>query len=204
MDTPTLTLDPPVARTSLTRGCLALNASYEPLTVIDAKRAIRLVMEGRAEIVEVEGTSVIRSAGHTMGYPIVIRLSRYVNVPRNFRKSVTNHFLFSRDDYRCLYCGRHRMELKPREFLTRDHIVPQSRFNNRSEANQWENVATACNTCNHRKADKTPKEAGMNLLRPASEPHFVKLVWAVRKLTPLQRKYIAMFYGEDIAEALSE
>ena len=61
--------------------------------------------------------------------PTVIRLVRYVHVPRKFRRQVTNTFLFARDGYRCMYCGRHRQDLKGREFLTRDHVTPLSRGN---------------------------------------------------------------------------
>lgn len=178
--------------------CLALNASYEPLAVIPASRAIRLVLDGKAEILEVDGTRLFRSESERMRCPSVIRLVRYVHVPRRFRRGVTNTFLFARDSYRCQYCGRHRQELGRRESLTRDHVVPQSR----GGANTWENCVTACSTCNHRKADRTPAEAGMKLLSVPTEPHFVRIVWAVRRLTPLQRKYVVQFFGQGVLDAL--
>lgn len=186
------------------KSCLALNASYEPLAMMPLKRAIRLVTEGRAEVVEVDDTRIIRSVNAEVPCPAVIRLVKYVHVPRKFRKAVSNVFLFSRDRHRCAYCGRHESELRPREFLTRDHIIPQSRFANREDANTWQNCVTACVTCNIKKADRTPEEAGMTLLTTPTEPHFVLLVWSVRRLTPLQRKYIAQFYGEDVVQALDE
>src|SRR5690606_14377233 len=186
------------ARPTRSRGCLALNASYEPLTLIPCQRAIRLIVDQKAEIVEADDTRVIRSAGVTLPWPSVIRLVRYVNVPRRYRRRVTNTFLFGRDERTCQYCGRHESELRVREFLTRDHVIPQSRGGD----NSWTNCVTACSTCNNRKADQTPEEAGMTLLRKPTEPHHVLLVWAVRRLTPLQRKYIRMFYGEDVLRAL--
>lgn len=185
-------------RINLNRGCLALNASYEPLTVLSQTRAIRLVLEGRAEILERDGTKVVRSESEEIPCPAVIRLSKYVHVPRRFRRTVSNTFLFARDQATCQYCGRSKEELGHREFLTRDHVVPVSR----GGENSWENCVTACRRCNARKADRTPEEAGMRLLHPPTEPHFVKLVWTVRKLTPLQKKWVTRFFGSDIAEML--
>ena len=187
---------------STNRGCLTLNASYEPLVVLPVQRAVRLVLDGRAELVEAHGTRVIRSAGREMPLPAVIRLVRFVYVPRRMRRGVTNTILFARDGYTCAYCGRHRDALRSREFLTRDHVLPQSRFARRAEANTWENCVTACGTCNHRKADRTPQEAGMALRIVPAEPHFVHLEWSVRRLTPLQRKYVVQFFGTDVADAL--
>lgn len=186
------------------RSCLALNASYEPLTMLSLKRAIRLVNEGRAEVIEVDDTRIVRSVSAAMPCPVVIRLVRYVHVPRRFRTRVSNIILFSRDHETCQYCGRHRRELRTREFLTRDHVIPQSRFENRDDANTWTNCVTACSTCNHRKADRTPEEADMKLLSSPTEPHFVRLVWALRTLTPLQRRYVTQFYGEDVVRVLEQ
>jgi 5-methylcytosine-specific restriction endonuclease McrA len=184
------------------RGCLTLNASYEPLVMLPVQRAVRLVMDGRAELVEAHGTRVVRSAGREMPLPAVIRLVRFVYVPRRMRRGVTNTILFARDGYACAYCGRPRDALRSREFLTRDHVLPQSRFVRRAEANTWDNCVTACSTCNHRKADRTPQEAGMALRVTPAEPHFVHLEWSVRRLTALQRKYVAQFFGTDVADAL--
>jgi 5-methylcytosine-specific restriction endonuclease McrA len=184
------------------RGCLTLNASYEPLVVLPVQRAVRLVMDGRAELVEAHGTRVIRSAGREMPVPAVIRLVRFVYVPRRMRRGVTNTILFARDGYTCAYCGRHRDALRGREFLTRDHVLPQSRFARRAEANTWENCVTACSACNNRKANRTPDQAGMALRVKPAEPQFVHLEWAVRRLTPLQRKYVVQFFGTEVADAL--
>jgi 5-methylcytosine-specific restriction endonuclease McrA len=108
-------------------GCLALNASFEPLTLVPLHRAVRLVLEEKAEIVEADQGRAFRSERTTLPFPVVIRLVRYVHVPRRFRRQVTNTFLFARDSYTCQYCGRHQRELRGREFLTRDHILPVSR-----------------------------------------------------------------------------
>ena len=90
--------------------CLALNASFEPLTMVPVRRALRLVIEGKAEIVESDGGDVVRSERLTLPKPAIIRLVKFVHVPRRFRRQVTNTFLFARDSYRCQYCHRGQLE----------------------------------------------------------------------------------------------
>ncbi len=181
-------------------GCLALNASFEPLTIIPARRAVRLVLDGKAEILEKDGTRRFRSETRIVPCPAVIRLVRYVHVPRRFRRQVTNTFLFARDEYSCQYCGKHKKELRGRQFLTRDHIVPLSRGGD----NTWENVVTSCSPCNNRKGDRLPREVGLKLLNEPGQPNYVHLVWMVRRVTGAQAKYIRMFYGEGALDVVSQ
>lgn len=179
-------------------ACLALNASFEPLTLVPARRAVRLVLDRKAEVLEVDEVKRFRSERDDLPCPTVIRLVSFIHVPRRFRRQVTNTFLFARDDYLCQYCGRHRRELRGRQFLTRDHVVPVSR----GGENSWENVVTACSTCNNRKGDRTPEESRMPLLCRPGEPNHVHLVWAVRRVTEQQARYIEMFYGEEALRVL--
>ena len=179
-------------------GCLALNASFEPLTMVPMRRALRLVIDGKAEIVEAESGKLVHSERLTMPRPAVIRLKAFVHVPRRFRRQVTNTFLFARDHYRCQYCGRTTAELRPRESLTRDHLIPLSR----GGTNEWTNVVTACSSCNTRKANRMPSEIGMHPMHAPVEPHFVHLSWAVRRLTPTQARYIRLFYGPEVLHQL--
>jgi 5-methylcytosine-specific restriction endonuclease McrA len=175
-------------------GCLALNASFEPLTLVPMRRALRLVLDGKAEIVEADDGKIVRSEKRAFPRPVVIRLTKFIHVPRRFRRQVTNTFLFARDGYRCQYCGRTQVELKPREQLTRDHLIPLSR----GGLNEWTNVVTACSPCNTRKGNRMPHDIGMVPLATPVEPHFVHLSWAVRKLTPKQAQYIKVFYGDEL------
>ena len=181
-------------------GCLALNASFEPLTLVPARRAVRLVLDGKAEILEVEGSRRFRSEKSEVPCPSVIRLVRYVHVPRRFRRQVTNTFLFARDDYSCQYCGRHRSELRGRHFLTRDHVIPLSR----GGLNSWKNVVTCCSRCNNRQGGNLPSEVGLTLLTKPGEPNYVHLVWAVRSVTAPQKKYIRMFYGKGTLDVVTQ
>jgi 5-methylcytosine-specific restriction endonuclease McrA len=177
--------------------CLALNASFEPLTMVPVRRALRLVIDGKAEIVEAEGR-LVRSERLAIPRPAVIRLVKFIHVPRKFRRQVTNTFLFARDRYSCQFCGRSQALLRHRECLTRDHLVPLSR----GGTNAWTNVVTACSTCNARKGNHLPEEVGMHPLHPPMEPHFVHLAWAVRRLTPIQARYIRLFYGQQVLAEL--
>ena len=195
---PRWTSYPQMEKRSPTMGCLALNASFEPLTLVPPRRAIRLVLDRKAEILEVDRARRFRSEREEIPWPTVIRLVRFVHVPRRFRRQVTNTFLFARDNYSCQYCGRHRRELRGRQFLTRDHVLPVSR----GGENHWTNVVTACSPCNNRKGNLTPAEARMPLLSDPGEPNYVHLVWAVRRVTPPQARYIKLFYGEEVLQAV--
>lgn len=167
--------------------------------MVPVRRALRLVIDGKAEIVETDGGGIVRSVNLSVPRPAVIRLVRFIHVPRRFRRQVTNTFLFARDEYSCQFCGRSQHELRFRECLTRDHLVPLSR----GGTNEWTNVVTACSSCNTRKGNRLPEECGMEPLRLPYEPHFVHLSWAVRRLTPVQAKYIRLFYGEATLRELS-
>ena len=180
-------------------GCLALNASFEPLTIVPSRRAVRLVLDGKAEMLERDGDKRFRSESRVVPCPSVIRLVSFVHVPRRFRRQVTNTFLFARDRYSCQYCGKHRRELRGREFLTRDHVIPLSR----GGTNTWDNVVTSCSPCNCRKGNRLPAEAGLRILTEPREPDYVHLVWVVRRVTETQARYVRMFYGEDALTALT-
>src|SRR4026209_1875227 len=103
--------------------------------MVPMRRALRLVIDGKAEIIEAEQDRVVRSEHLALPRPAVIRLTKFIHVPRRFRRQVTNTFLFARDNYTCQYCGRSITELKPRHALTRDHVVPLSR----GGTNDWRN-----------------------------------------------------------------
>jgi 5-methylcytosine-specific restriction endonuclease McrA len=130
---------------------LVLNASYEPLNVTTVRRASVLVFKGKAELIE-ELDRRLHSASDTYPWPHVIRLVQYVRVPRAVQRKISRRALFARDGWRCVYCGNGGR-------LTLDHVVPRSR----GGQSVWENVVTACATCNHRKGNRTLEEARMEL-----------------------------------------
>jgi 5-methylcytosine-specific restriction endonuclease McrA len=133
---------------------LVLNASYEPLNITSWRRAMVMVLKGKAEGVEHDPERAVRP---DLLLPTVIRLRQFVRVP--YRPlPLTRRNVFQRDGHRCQYCGT------TREPLSIDHVLPRSR----GGADSWDNVTTACLSCNVRKGNRTPREAGMPLHR---EPH---------------------------------
>ena len=137
---------------------LVLNQSYEPLTVCRARRAVVLIYQGKAELLE-DGVGVVHSIDQTIPLPSVIRLGRLVRRPYRERR-LNRHEIFDRDGYTCQYCGQ-----KGRQ-LTLDHVIPRYRGGEHS----WENLVSACVACNRRKAGLTPKEANMKLLKTPGPP----------------------------------
>lgn len=143
----------------LHESVLTLNANFEPLHVCNTKRALMLVLTGKAEIV-LNGRGVIRSSNDEFELPSVIRLGHMVKRPRP-RIALSKREILRRDEYTCQYCGA-----KPR-FLTIDHVVPRHMGGNHS----WENLVAACMPCNRRKGGKTLENANMPLRRVPTEPH---------------------------------
>jgi 5-methylcytosine-specific restriction endonuclease McrA len=134
------------------RRVLLLNSTFEPLTALPLRRAIVLVVCGKAEVVHGDPTgSVVHSAAASVLVPSVIRLSSYVRVPYRARVPLTRAGLMHRDRFRCAYCAA-RAE-------TIDHVVPRSR----GGAHSWQNCVASCARCNHRKADKLLSELGWRL-----------------------------------------
>lgn len=137
---------------------LVLNQNYEPLNVCNARRALLLIHGGKAEVLE-NGRGHIRTPSLAFPRPSVIRLVYLIKRPRP-RVRLTRREVFIRDHFSCQYCG-----LKTRD-LTLDHIVPRHRGGQHS----WENLVSACRSCNHRKGGKLLADARMSLRRLPFEP----------------------------------
>ncbi len=137
---------------------LVLNANYEPLDVCSVRRALGLLVTGKAHLI-LNGRGEVRSVSQTLPIPSVIRLDYMVKRPRP-RVKLTRREVFRRDGFVCQYCGR------PTERPTIDHVIPR----HRGGTSTWDNLVTACPACNLRKGGRTPEEAHMRLLRPPQAP----------------------------------
>lgn len=135
---------------------LVLNASYEPLNITSWRRAVVLIIKGKAERVEHNGKTLYSD----FLLPTVIRLRYYVRVPYK-EIPLTRRNILHRDSYTCQYCGYTGDE------LTLDHVIPRSRKGGES----WENMVTACVRCNVKKGNRTPKEANMPLRNAPRRPY---------------------------------
>lgn len=143
---------------------LVLNATYEPLGVVPDRRALVLVLTGKAVSVADSG-QLMRSVTVELAAPAVVRLARYVRVPHHAMVPLTRRAVFVRDGGRCAYCGAPATSI--------DHVVPRSRGGEHA----WDNVVAACQHCNHRKGDRTLAELGWELGRTPAAPS--GLAWRV-------------------------
>ncbi len=141
----------------MTDHALVLNASYEPLAVVSSHRAVALLLNDKATLLEA-GEQQIRSASLSLSAPSVVLLTRYVRVPRR-RVQLTKRSLLARDKYTCAYCGKRGDTL--------DHVVPRSR----GGVHAWTNLVAACVKCNNKKADHLLEEIGWKLTFEPFEPH---------------------------------
>jgi 5-methylcytosine-specific restriction endonuclease McrA len=140
------------------RDTLVLNASFEPLSTVTLHRAVVLVLQDKAVVEQAHPGLRVRAAAVELPVPRVIRLCRYVRVPFRRQAPWSRRGVLVRDQHRCAYCGRRAS--------TVDHVRPRSR----GGADSWSNTVASCAECNHRKADRTPEQAEMPLLRQPFVP----------------------------------
>lgn len=137
---------------------LVLNAGYEPLSVVSDRRALILVLGGKASVLEADLENPLCSVNAEFARPRVILLRRYVKMPMVRRTPVSRRGVLRRDDHRCAYCGKFAN--------TVDHVMPRSRGGRDS----WENLVACCLECNNIKGDRTPAEVGWKLRWEPSAP----------------------------------
>ena len=140
---------------------LVLNQDYSALTVCSVERAVVLMHLQKVHLVEAADGRKIRSPSVEMPWPSIVRLKTYAQVPYK-RVMLSRKNILKRDRNTCQYCGA-------RDNLTIDHVLPKSRGGRDS----WENLVAACVSCNNRKGDRTPSEAGMELKREPFRPSYV-------------------------------
>jgi 5-methylcytosine-specific restriction endonuclease McrA len=157
---------------SVLRQVLVLNSTYEPVNVCSTRRAVVLLLKGRAETVET-GDNVLHSEKTSLAVPTVVRLVHYVRLPRAEGRRLSKRAVLARDGFRCQYCGSAR-------HLTIDHIIPRSR----GGPTCWENVITSCAPCNARKGACLPSEVGMSPSRKPRPPLPGDFVLASQRMVP--------------------
>ncbi|MCH8556495.1 MAG: HNH endonuclease [Balneolia bacterium] len=165
----------------LDANVLILNQDYQPLNVVNVRKCLMLIVLEKAEMLHDYPNRKIRTISTEFDYPSVIRLRKYARIPYKFivlsRKNV-----MKRDGMKCQYC-------KSGRDLTIDHVIPKSR----GGADSWENLVTACNKCNNKKGNKTPREANMPLLsKPYRPSHIVFLRDYVGSIEDTWKPYLYM------------
>jgi 5-methylcytosine-specific restriction endonuclease McrA len=137
---------------------LVLNANFEPINVCNTRRALGLMLTGKADLVA-NGRGHIYTVSRAFPRPSVIRLENMIHRPRAHVK-LTRREIFRRDNFTCQYCGRHGND------MTVDHVLPR----HLGGLHQWTNVVTACGPCNHRKGGRRLEDSHMSPLHPPKEP----------------------------------
>ena len=199
---------------------LVLNSAYIPIDVATLRRALKLLFKEKAEVISVEDgkfgnynfssweeVSLFRKATWDkhknydyfdngsifFGVPKVIRLTGYNKVPVKIR--LTRRNIIMRDDHTCQYCGKQKTLAN----LNIDHVVPKAQ----KGKNTWENLACSCIKCNSHKRDRTPKQAGMKLLKVPKKPT-IYLMFKKYKEVFLNDKYEEWksFFPEDFLSNL--
>lgn len=145
----------------LEKSIVVFSRNYLPLCRVNIKRAIALLITGKAEPLNFtnEPGWLVHSPSLVLDVPAQIRLTiasaeRIWKIPPVNRREVLR-----RDHYTCQYCGSSK-------HLTLDHVIPLSKGGQHT----WDNVVTACEQCNQRKSDRTPLDAGMPLRTKPKAP----------------------------------
>ncbi len=171
---------------------LLLNANYEPLNVCNIRRAVSLVLLGKAEILEDSDRLVYTSSG-SLNVPSVVRMRYQVRRPIP-RLRLSRHSVLARDNYECQYCGSTRE-------LTIDHVVPRWV----GGPHTWENLVACCRKCNLKKGDKTPVQANMKLKKQPKRPNYVPYLSLQKYLKAMTREdwlfYLPVF--EEFRQAVN-
>ncbi len=144
---------------------LVLNASFEPLHVVTWQKALQLLFQGKVEVVE-ESDHEVRTVRLTIRVPAVLRLLSYV--PLSKKKNIIRFSrmnIFLRDQHTCQYCGNDFS----RHQLTLDHVTPIVQGGQKS----WNNIVTACKSCNQKKGGRTPVQASMRLIKKPKQPYWL-------------------------------
>jgi len=153
---------------------LLLSQSYEPIKVINWRRAITLLTLGKIEIVETYD-GYVRSSTAVIKIPAVVRLlrsfKRFRCTPKFSRTNV-----YARDGGKCAYCGKRF----PLSSLTYDHVLPRTQ----GGKTEWNNIVLACPPDNARKGGRTPEQAGMKLLWKPTRPAHLFIEFGIRVSEP--------------------
>jgi len=164
----------------LERPTLILNRSWQPVNVAPVSRALTLLWNEAAFVVDpedyrlytwsdwaklelVDGQPFLQAVTFRMRVPEVVTLTKY-DRPRDSAVTFSRRNLFKRDHSMCMYCGCRPGSAE----LTIDHVLPRAQ----GGVTSWENCALACVACNARKANRTPEQARMKLRKPPSRPHW--------------------------------
>jgi 5-methylcytosine-specific restriction endonuclease McrA len=147
--------------------CVVLNGDYSYLNAVSWKKAICMLMKEKAEVLKWSDVELRNSEGQVITkVPLVMRLVRVVKMIYRNKVPYSKRNVFVRDGFKCAYCGKSSFK------LTVDHVLPQSKGGKTT----FENCVAACRPCNHKKGNRTPKEANMPLRRRPYTPTIYEFI----------------------------
>lgn len=171
-----------MSNASLSHPVLVLNRFWQAVNVCSVRRALTLLFQGHAQVVsgddggdfqtfnfgewrdltgETPPDESVSTVSFRIRVPRVILLMVFDRMPKKEVK-FTRHNIFERDKNTCQYCGA----VFDRKDLNLDHVIPRDR----GGPTTWENIVCSCIRCNTRKANRTPRESGLRLIRKPRRP----------------------------------
>lgn len=145
---------------------VVLNADYTFLSIVNWKRAVKLLVKEKAEVLKESDRPLRGTLENIKNIPLVMRLTYMVQSVYRAKVPYTRKNVLIRDKYTCQYCGS-------TNDITVDHILPRSR----GGKTDFLNCVASCKECNIlKKRDRTPEEAGMRLRREPHEPTIVEFL----------------------------
>lgn len=147
-----------------TAEVLLLNSDFEPLNVCNVRRAMSLIVLGKADVLHNHENMLCTSSG-PLPAPSIVKMRYHVRRPLP-QLRLSRHSVLARDGYTCQYCGYRGRD------LTIDHVVPRWSGGGQS----WDNLVACCRRCNLKKGDKTPMQARMRLARPPRRPNYIPYI----------------------------
>ena len=169
---------------------LILNLDFQPLSVVPAHRGLVLSLKNdNIKVLEYYDLT-ISSEGDTFEVPAVMLYEKFVRPPK--RRTISKHYVLLRDKMTCQYCSKRLDALT----TSVDHVIPVSRFKTRNDGNTWDNLVACCKSCNTKKRNRSPEEAGMKLLRQPKQPSgFLH----IHKGHEIWRKYVSTMQDSELA-----
>lgn len=142
---------------------LLVDANYQVQSFIDIKKAIKHIFNGKVEIISNWHNEEIHWGNGKISYPSILKLNKAIK--RNYYSSTFNRpAIVKRDDSKCQYCNKKLTS----SHVTIDHVIPKAH----GGLSTFHNCVVACHTCNNGKADRTPEQAGMKLIKRPVPPSF--------------------------------
>jgi len=194
---------------ALSEGVLVLNRLWQAVNVCTVKRAVGLLYQGHAQVVfeddgqlitysfhdwrdfslevDEDGTEYLHTVNFRLLIPKIILLQRYDKLPIKDVK-FTRHNIFERDRNTCQYCGR----VSERRDLNLDHVIPKDQGGHTT----WTNIVCSCKRCNTLKGNRTPRQAGLRLIRRPKKPSWNPFITMSISGTPdvTWRRFIDLAY----------